>query len=81
MNAPASALAPSQVWRRRQGRLVILGRTSLNAPLMTEAFPFDAHVTRDDVTLADLIEAALTQAGASSSIPADLAEGVEFRFV
>ena len=79
--AVSSALPASQAWANKKIKLVLLGRKHRNGARFTETYIMNIVNITDPVSVADVIREALEAAQGTAEIPADLLEGVEFRFV
>lgn len=76
-----SALSASEAWADKKIKLVLRGRKHRNGARFTETYYMNIVNIANPVSVADVIREALEAAQGTAEIPADLLEGVEFRFV
>jgi hypothetical protein len=60
---------------------VLLGKRHRNGKRFTETYDMEIEAINGNVSVADAIREALRAAEPKTDIPADLVEGVEFRFL
>lgn len=78
---PKSILTPKQAWHNANAKITLVGKKHINSPRGSQTFDIVIAVNDNKATLTAIINNALETVCALSLFPADLLEGLEFRFL
>jgi len=81
INTAHSAATPKQAWAGKDIELTLIGRKQVNSTALKEIYNMTIESVSGSVSLADAIREALKIVEEKTSIPADLVEGLEFKFI